>query len=125
MRISLCGAAGEVTGSGYLVQTAKATVLVDFGMFQGRGATEARNLDLGPVKPLALDAIVVTHAASRPHGAAAALAVPRLSRGHPSSARKSRCERSLTHSAVSRPMRVRPSLSNGPRPWLHAVPVSC
>jgi metallo-beta-lactamase family protein len=62
MRISLCGAAGEVTGSGYLVQTAKARVLVDFGMFQGRGATDARNRDLGPVKPMALDAIVVTHA---------------------------------------------------------------
>ena len=37
MHISFCGAAGEVTGSGYLVQTAKARVLVDFGMFQGRG----------------------------------------------------------------------------------------
>jgi metallo-beta-lactamase family protein len=62
MRIALCGAAGEVTGSGYLVQTAKARVLVDFGMFQGHGATEARNRDLGPVEPLALDAIVITHA---------------------------------------------------------------
>ena len=62
MRISLCGAAGEVTGSGYLVQTATARVLVDFGMFQGRGATEARNRDLGPVDPPALDAIVATHA---------------------------------------------------------------
>ena len=62
MQISLCGAAGEVTGSGYLVETTSAKVLVDFGMFQGRGATDARNLDLGPVKPLDLGAIVVTHA---------------------------------------------------------------
>jgi metallo-beta-lactamase family protein len=62
MRISLCGAAGEVTGSGYLVQTDKARVLVDFGMFQGRGATVARNRDLGPVEPSALDAVVLTHA---------------------------------------------------------------
>ena len=90
MRISLCGAAGEVTGSGYLVQTATATVLVDFGMFQGRGATEARNLDLGPVKPLDLDAIVVTHAHLDRHGPAAALAVPRLSRQNPHDARDDR-----------------------------------
>jgi metallo-beta-lactamase family protein len=62
MRISLCGAAGEVTGSGYLVESAKARVLVDFGMFQGRGATEARNREIGRINPLALDAIVITHA---------------------------------------------------------------
>ena len=37
MKITLLGAAGEVTGSGYLVKTARARVLVDFGMFQGRG----------------------------------------------------------------------------------------
>jgi metallo-beta-lactamase family protein len=62
MRISLCGAAREVTGSGYLVETATARVLVDFGMFQGSRATEARNRDLSPVNPVSLDAIVVTHA---------------------------------------------------------------
>lgn len=62
MRITLLGAAGEVTGSGYLVETARARVLVDFGMFQGRGATDARNRDLGPVDPARLDAIVLTHA---------------------------------------------------------------
>jgi metallo-beta-lactamase family protein len=62
MRIDLCGAAGEVTGSGYLVDTGRARVLVDFGMFQGRGATDARNRDLGPVDPAHLDAIVLTHA---------------------------------------------------------------
>lgn len=62
MRITLCGAAGEVTGSGYLVETSKARVLVDFGMFQGRGATAERNRQLGPVNPPTLDAIVLTHA---------------------------------------------------------------
>lgn len=61
-RIDLCGAAGEVTGSGYLVDTGTVRVLVDFGMFQGRGATEARNRDLGPVRPELLDAVVLTHA---------------------------------------------------------------
>jgi metallo-beta-lactamase family protein len=62
MRIHLCGAAGEVTGSGYLVQTDRARVLVDFGMFQGPEATDARNRDLGPVDPATIDAVVLTHA---------------------------------------------------------------
>lgn len=62
MRISLCGAAREVTGSGYLVETATARVLVDFGMFQGSRAIEARNPNLAPVDPLSLDAVVLTHA---------------------------------------------------------------
>lgn len=62
MRISLCGAAGEVTGSGYLVETKVARVLVDFGMFQGHDATFEKNRDLGPVHPDRLDAVVLTHA---------------------------------------------------------------
>src|SRR5262249_43452309 len=52
----------EVTGSGYLVETATARVLVDFGMFQGGRASEARNPDIAPVDPLSLDAIITTHA---------------------------------------------------------------
>jgi metallo-beta-lactamase family protein len=62
MRISLCGAAGTVTGSGYLVETGEATVLVDFGMFQGRRATDGHNRDLRPVEPEKLDAVLLTHA---------------------------------------------------------------
>ena len=37
MKITFCGAAGEVTGSCYLVETRVARVLVDFGIFQGLG----------------------------------------------------------------------------------------
>ncbi len=62
MRIHLCGAAGEVTGSGYLVETASARVLVDFGLFQGPDATDGKNHELGPVDPKTIDAIVLTHA---------------------------------------------------------------
>lgn len=62
MRITFLGAAGEVTGSGYLVETDKSRVLVDFGMFQGRGASDEKNGDLGPVVPSRLDAVVLTHA---------------------------------------------------------------
>jgi metallo-beta-lactamase family protein len=62
MRITVLGAAGEVTGSGYLVETDRARVLVDFGMFQGRGADNGKNADIAPVVPTRLDAVVLTHA---------------------------------------------------------------
>jgi metallo-beta-lactamase family protein len=62
MQITILGAAGEVTGSGYLVQTARANVLIDFGMFQGRGAGDEKNREIDPVVPARLDAVVLTHA---------------------------------------------------------------
>jgi metallo-beta-lactamase family protein len=62
MRITPCGAVGEVTGSGYLLETAQANVLIEFGMFQGLTASPERNADLGPVIPRKLDAVVLTHA---------------------------------------------------------------
>ena len=62
MRITVLGAAGEVTGSGYLVETARARVLVDFGMFQGRGPQDAKNREVDPVDPARIDAVVLTHA---------------------------------------------------------------
>ncbi|NJO92682.1 MAG: hypothetical protein HC831_29735 [Chloroflexia bacterium] len=43
MKIKIHGAAGgEVTGSAYLVQTDKANVLIDCGMFQGGKVSEAK-----------------------------------------------------------------------------------
>jgi metallo-beta-lactamase family protein len=62
MQISLFGAAGEVTGSAYLVSTQRAQVLIDCGMFQGSRDDDRRNqlprdLDLDQ-----LDAVVLTHA---------------------------------------------------------------
>ncbi|MSR41702.1 MAG: MBL fold metallo-hydrolase [Phycisphaerales bacterium] len=62
MRIRFLGAAGEVTGSCYLIETTQATVLVDCGMFQGARSDHERNRDLGIIRPEALDAVVVTHA---------------------------------------------------------------
>ncbi|CAN5193505.1 MBL fold metallo-hydrolase [soil metagenome] len=62
MRITPCGAVGEVTGSGYLLETASASVLIDFGMFQGLTASPERNARLGAVVPRKLDAVVLTHA---------------------------------------------------------------
>ncbi len=62
MQITCFGAAGEVTGSSYLVTTAHAQVLIDCGMFQGSPDDDRRNqlprdLDLNQ-----LDAVVLTHA---------------------------------------------------------------
>ncbi|CAG0945492.1 Ribonuclease [Gammaproteobacteria bacterium] len=62
IRIGFCGAVGEVTGSGYLVQTGAASVLVDFGAFQGGGDSRERSASLGPVQPASLDAVVLSHA---------------------------------------------------------------
>jgi metallo-beta-lactamase family protein len=60
--VRFCGAAGEVTGSGYLVRTARSSVLVDFGIFQGGDDPRARSQRLGPVSAADLDAVVLTHA---------------------------------------------------------------
>jgi len=62
IEVRLCGAAGEVTGSGCLVKTPKSTVLVDFGLFQGDEDSRLRSRELGPVDPRRLNAVVLTHA---------------------------------------------------------------
>ncbi len=62
MRLHFLGASGEVTGSGYLLETPKAKVLIDFGMFQGRKATLAQNSSLGALRPAKLDSVLLTHA---------------------------------------------------------------
>lgn len=56
------GAAGTVTGSKFLVETAKARILVDCGLFQGDRQWRRRNWDDLPVDPGSLDAVVLTHA---------------------------------------------------------------
>ncbi len=60
LTLTFLGAAGNVTGSRYLVETAGAKVLVDCGMFQERENLGRNWQDYG-VDPRQLDAIVVTH----------------------------------------------------------------
>ena len=60
--IQFYGAAGEVTGSCTLLTTPKARILVDFGMFQGTPADEARNAVAPRIDFASLDAIIITHA---------------------------------------------------------------
>lgn len=62
MKITVHGAAGEVTGSSYLVETDRARVLVDFGLFQGGGNTQAKNVLPSGLDPARLDTVLVTHA---------------------------------------------------------------
>jgi len=61
MKITLLGAAGGVvTGSCYLVETARARLLVDCGLFQGGKETEAMNIAPVTAQPR-LDAVLLTH----------------------------------------------------------------
>lgn len=62
MQITFLGAAGEVTGSCYLVQTSSARVLVDCGLFQGTVGSDMKNHRPFAFDPRSLDAVVVTHA---------------------------------------------------------------
>lgn len=56
------GAAGDVTGSAYLIETENANVLVDFGMFQGDKDDEGRNVIPGRIHRMKIDAVILTHA---------------------------------------------------------------
>ena len=56
------GAARTVTGSRLLVETPRARVLVDCGLFQGSKELRLRNWAPFPADPRSIDAVVVTHA---------------------------------------------------------------
>jgi metallo-beta-lactamase family protein len=60
--LSFWGAAGTVTGSKYLVETSRASVLIDCGLFQGMRALRDRNWQEPPFDVTALSAILITHA---------------------------------------------------------------
>jgi len=61
MRLKILGAAGEVTGSNYLLEAGGRRILVDCGLFQGRDE-ERRNRDPFPFVPSGIDAVLLTHA---------------------------------------------------------------
>jgi metallo-beta-lactamase family protein len=56
------GAARTVTGSRFLLETPRARVLFDCGLFQGLKELRLRNWDPFPVPPEQVDAVVLTHA---------------------------------------------------------------
>jgi len=61
MKIHFYGAAREVTGTCYLIETGSHKVLVDCGIYQGGDEDSKRNHLPFPFKPAELDAVFVTH----------------------------------------------------------------
>jgi len=62
MEVKVWGAAGEVTGSCYLVRTDKWSILLDCGLIQGKRADDRRNRDSLPFSVDEIDAVVLSHA---------------------------------------------------------------
>lgn len=60
--IEFWGGVGTVTGSKYLLQTNRARVLVDCGLFQGLKELRERNWQEPPFDPRSLNAVLITHA---------------------------------------------------------------
>lgn len=61
MKITFLGAAGQVTGSKYLVEHEGVKILVDCGLFQGPESFE-KNREKLPIDPSTIHAVVLTHA---------------------------------------------------------------
>jgi metallo-beta-lactamase family protein len=62
MKVTVLGAAREVTGSCYFVEAGGCRFLVDCGMFQGGREGQARNRRPFAFDPRALDFVILTHA---------------------------------------------------------------
>jgi len=62
MRVHFHGAAGEVTGSLHEVEAAGHRLLLDCGLIQGSPEAERRNTEPFGFDPVALDALVISHA---------------------------------------------------------------
>jgi metallo-beta-lactamase family protein len=60
--LTFWGGVGTVTGSKYLIESEKASVLVDCGLFQGPRQLRERNWEDPPFDVRALDAVIITHA---------------------------------------------------------------
>ena len=61
LRIRFLGAAGTVTGSRFLLETPRAKVLVDCGMFQGTKKLRLRNWNPLPVEASQISSVILTH----------------------------------------------------------------
>ena len=62
VKLAFLGAATTVTGSQFLLTTARAKVLVDCGMFQGSPRDSERNRLAFAFEPASVDALLLTHA---------------------------------------------------------------
>lgn len=62
MKIKFLGAAKEVTGSCFIIETDKVRFAVDCGMHQGGAEVEKRNWDINAYDPANIDFFLITHA---------------------------------------------------------------
>jgi metallo-beta-lactamase family protein len=62
MQLKFLGATETVTGSRFLLEAAGKRILVDCGLFQGLKKLRQRNWAPFPVKPVSIDAVILTHA---------------------------------------------------------------
>ena len=62
MHLHFLGGATTVTGSQFLLETSRAKVLIDCGMFQGSPNESVRNRVPFGFEPASLDAVLITHA---------------------------------------------------------------
>ncbi|MFA5323468.1 MAG: MBL fold metallo-hydrolase, partial [Smithella sp.] len=62
MKIKFLGAAREVTGSCFIIETDKARFAVDCGMHQGGAEVAKRNWDIDAYDPANIDFFLITHA---------------------------------------------------------------
>ena len=62
MRLQFLGAAGTVTGSSYLLETAGSRIMIDCGMFQGPKEVRERNYGDFIVQPSTVQQVLLTHA---------------------------------------------------------------
>ena len=60
--LSFWGAAGTATGSKYLIESDRARVLIDCGLFQGGHELRDRNWQEPPFNAASVDAVIITHA---------------------------------------------------------------
>jgi metallo-beta-lactamase family protein len=60
--LSFLGAAGNVTGSRFLLETQGKKLLIDCGLFQGLKQNRLRNWEPFPVPPSDIEAVLLTHA---------------------------------------------------------------
>ncbi len=62
MKLHFLGAAGEVTGSCYLLELGDKKIIVDCGMFQGSRFADRKNMEPFEFDPTEIDAVIITHA---------------------------------------------------------------
>jgi len=62
MKLTFCGAAKNVSGANYLLESGKTKILIDCGLNQGSSFCERRNYEPFLYEPKTIEAVLITHA---------------------------------------------------------------